>query len=342
MEQLSDPVKMAISIHALLAESDISCSLRYWSRANISIHALLAESDRKMIVSQVRVQAISIHALLAESDQLALCPLHHQQHFYPRSPCGERQIPYQRQIDQKNFYPRSPCGERLSRASRLAPVISISIHALLAESDLLTLSMGVILILFLSTLSLRRATAPPTMWSTTTTNFYPRSPCGERQIPYQRQIDQKNFYPRSPCGERLSRASRLAPVISISIHALLAESDLLTLSMGVILILFLSTLSLRRATAPPTMWSTTTTNFYPRSPCGERQPAENHANSRQEFLSTLSLRRATVIREPTVARNNKFLSTLSLRRATLIISQHSEPNSGISIHALLAESDKHS
>ena len=34
-----------ISIHALLAESDISCSLRYWSRANISIHALLAESD---------------------------------------------------------------------------------------------------------------------------------------------------------------------------------------------------------------------------------------------------------------------------------------------------------
>ena len=35
----------------------------------------------------------------------------------------------------------------------------ISIHALLAESDLLTLSMDVILILFLSTLSLRRATA---------------------------------------------------------------------------------------------------------------------------------------------------------------------------------------
>ena len=56
------------------------------------------------------------------------------------------------------------------------------------------------------------------------------------------------------------------------------------------------------------------------------------------FLSTLSLRRATLIsmlNRP----NGKFLSTLSLRRATCLyrLSLITLP---ISIHALLAESDK--
>ena len=57
------------------------------------------------------------------------------------------------------------------------------------------------------------------------------------------------------------------------------------------------------------------------------------------FLSTLSLRRATD--EITYQRqiNQKFLSTLSLRRATLATWQQNYLR-GISIHALLAESDK--
>ena len=33
--------------------------------------------------------------------------------FYPRSPCGERRISAGRESDtEENFYPRSPCGER--------------------------------------------------------------------------------------------------------------------------------------------------------------------------------------------------------------------------------------
>ena len=84
------------------------------------------------------------------------------------------------------------------------------------------------------------------------------------------------------------------PENSISIHALLAESDRLAGARYVILEVFLSTLSLRRATV--FAW----------------------ANSRSigTFLSTLSLRRATLIRvigRPLTA----FLSTLSLRRATV-------------------------
>ena len=124
-----------------------------------------------------------------------------------------------------HFYPRSPCGERLF------------------------LLYGVLFgCIFLSTLSLRRATGFGLARLVACINFYPRSPCGERllkvfltflpirisihallaesdKIPYQRQIDQKNFYPRSPCGER--------PLL---------------MCFWLFGRLFLSTLSLRRAT----------------------------------------------------------------------------------------------
>ena len=35
-----------------------------------------------------------------------------------------------------NFYPRSPCGERLFLLRKITITVDISIHALLAESDL--------------------------------------------------------------------------------------------------------------------------------------------------------------------------------------------------------------
>ena len=125
----------------------------------------------------------------------------------------------------------------------------ISIHALLAESDRRRTYQRDGKQAFLSTLSLRRAT---------------------RKLPI-RLPTALHFYPRSPCGERRRKSSRRCVLSSISIHALLAESDRLEFC----------------DTAPRTY-------FYPRSPCGERQRTERHANSQQEFLSTLSLRRATV------------------------------------------------
>ena len=60
--------------------------------------------------------------------------------------------------------------------------MTISIHALLAESD-----------------------SPCCGWLEVIYYFYPRSPCGERpgcQRPCERPT--KDFYPRSPCGERHS------------------------------------------------------------------------------------------------------------------------------------------
>ena len=59
---------MGISIHALLAESDLPINVMSVSAVQISIHALLAESDSARPDIRPR-DAISIHALLAESDR---------------------------------------------------------------------------------------------------------------------------------------------------------------------------------------------------------------------------------------------------------------------------------
>ena len=125
--------------------------------------------------------------------------------------------------------------------------------------------------------------------------------------------------------------------MTISIHALLAESDPALYCVSSALAPFLSTLSLRRATRAKSGQRRSPGNFYPRSPCGERQPLRMCHRVDKAFLSTLSLRRATPVRD-VIQWEGIFLSTLSLRRAT-----HTQPTEQaqtfISIHALLAESD---
>ena len=56
--------------------------------------------------------------------------------------------------------------------------------------------------LFLSTLSLRRATATGGESAHTLTHFYPRSPYGERRHALAELDLLGHFYPRSPYGER--------------------------------------------------------------------------------------------------------------------------------------------
>ena len=168
-------------------------------------------------------------------------------YFYPRSPCGER--PHSRRSRKQhhpflstlslrratvnggaplnffgNFYPRSPCGERHDSSALMKCQVK-----------------------FLSTLSLRRATydtyakvlrvnisihallaesdRPLRQLQSALCDFYPRSPCGERPIHNAKINKQDDFYPRSPCGERRLWACSAGSVC-----------------------LFLSTLSLRRAT----------------------------------------------------------------------------------------------
>ena len=236
--------------------------------------------------------------------------------FYPRSPCGERPFvngnrnstqkflstlslrratikPIFGKVDTGDFYPRSPCGERLKLRNILDLILRISIHALLAESDVSITIIITCTVLFLSTLSLRRATLA--------------GPSGPAFL--------YNFYPRSPCGERLLEQSSSYSAYLISIHALLAESDSLPTLRVFIGGLFLSTLSLRRATSQS--WAKST-------------PEEISIHA---LLAESDDFRVRIHLLPSI-----FLSTLSLRRATRFLASLSAVLT-ISIHALLAESD---
>ena len=193
-----------------------------------------------------------------------------------------------------DFYPRSPCGERLRRDAREVPAAGISIHALLAESDWPTLFFPTGLWYFYprSPCGERRQGMPQCCCPTS--DFYPRSPCGERHSGSSGQrAGAGYFYPRSPCGERPRVCRSVVAPQAISIHALLAESDINGIAHNYPIIEFLSTLSLRRATRRRGKCAVRFPNFYPRSPCGERPPTAPGICPPTLFLSTLSLRRAT-------------------------------------------------
>ena len=185
---------------------------------------------------------------------------------------------------------------------------------------------------------MRRATSKIPLHCCLTTNFYPRSPCGERLTALHNILKlfsflstlslrratcaasitpapSRNFYPRSPCGERQPSKTRRLTNKMISIHALLAESDPHKQN--------------KRRHTP---------YFYPRSPCGERQNARpetrqhgaisihallaesDHAPSHNLYLRNNFYPRSPCGERRDVVYNwlpyAKFLSTLSLRRAT--------------------------
>ena len=169
-----------ISIHALLAESDGRRPGGPF-RLMLFLSTLSLRRATKEVEKLSRVTVISIHALLAESDILQRHLTLSNNHFYPRSPCGER-LPGAvtspavirflstlslRRATPRNcpvwsprryFYPRSPCGERLPADLQIRAALNISIHALLAESDGGSGVGSWPHVIFLSTLSLRRAT----------------------------------------------------------------------------------------------------------------------------------------------------------------------------------------
>ena len=306
--------KRVISIHALLAESDvIRCEATLFYRRFQSTLSLRRATRRFIPVGYC--DNISIHALLAESDHVLTSLLPSHNNFNPRSPCGERRSrPSQQPLPVQ--FQSTLSLRRATGFSPFAPVALtvISIHALLAESDRQshtvprvpqefqsTLSLRratddiateSTIFLFQSTLSLRRATRLFPLPFFILPNFNPRSPCGERPRSRPRGVRPGYFNPRSPCGERPEAPSPPSHREGISIHALLAESD-------------------RCRNPRPTGGR----NFNPRSPCGERP------------LDLMSL-----LLKP------EFQSTLSLRRATWVLAE-GLIYSLISIHALLAESD---
>ena len=127
--------------------------------------------------------------------------------------------------DNGRFYPRSPCGERLQRWAR-KNIVTVFLSTLSLRRATKTYGALKYVLEFLSTLSLRRAT-------------------------------------------RIEDPVEVELVVSI--HALLAESDDKPAANKEHPTMFLSTLSLRRATLLLIMRIPEIHGFYPRSPCGERQ-----------------------------------------------------------------------
>ncbi len=238
--------------------------------------------------------------------------------------------------------------------------ISISIHALLAESDGRVLGRGRGLPVFLSTLSLRRATAlhrrviGPHRKFLSTLSLRRATIVGPVTV-----VTDTHFYPRSPCGERRASSARHRAAPQISIHALLAESDrqrdsqCSTSDISIHALLAESDGSYHGGidTVHISIHALLAESDFMGWIFGMHLCISIHALLAESdfvvdghtvhitrFLSTLSLRRATPMTGPQKRRMSIFLSTLSLRRAT---SRADCPRTGrqISIHALLAESD---
>ena len=144
------------------------------------------------------------------------------------------------------FYPRSPCGERLFNTLQIIVDGYFYPRSPCGE----------------------RLTAPIMLIARA--NFYPRSPCGERRVCIRcHKFAHLDFYPRSPCGERPCHHYSLLRCHHISIHALLAESDVaLYTSARMSGISIHALLAESDHSGGPLQAGYT--DFYPRSPCGER------------------------------------------------------------------------
>ena len=211
----------------------------------ISIHALLAESDLLCLSFFGKVLFLSTLSLRRATRVLEVTRNAHTD-FYPRSPCGERPQTARNTSIAGHFYPRSPCGERpQNRHLTKHPQKFLSTLSLRRATRGWTLNINGPI--FLSTLSLRRATITITITCIALKFLSTLSLRRATKCSFGNPYKKPYFYPRSPCGERRQTKQTCRVVISISIHALLAESD---------------------NSANKNL--TQVHHFYPRSPCGER------------------------------------------------------------------------
>ena len=239
-----------------------------------------------------------------------------------------------------NFYPRSPCGERRKYHTADRVRACISIHALLAESDVARNDSTRWTYQFLSTLSLRRATAGSARGISSRTAISIHALLAESDtvqiivvimhtlflstLSLRRATVVNNivFVP----GKFLSTLSLRRATSAdyschnahlISIHALLAESDREPTALRTPHHRFLSTLSLRRATSHLSMCNTPLEYFYPRSPCGERLFCVGFSSGAKAISIHALLAESDTIWAIKSRCTCGFLSTLSLRRATI-------------------------
>ena len=216
-----------------------------------------------------------------------------------------------------NFYPRPPRGGRPCSYSRITKGV-----------------------LFLSTPSARRATSGPLNERSNRIYFYPRPPRGGRPVLFMELLVILHISIHALREEGDAFSAGASCFCAISIHALREEGDLPGLFLTLLILLFLSTPSARRATLSQGRFLAEESisihalreegdrvrssqhraaqNFYPRPPRGGRRTTPLRSNTHSGFLSTPSARRATYVDAADNALK-VFLSTPSARRATRLL-----------------------
>ena len=182
------------------------------------------------------------------------------QHFYPRSPRGERPSALLITVSlPKHFYPRSPRGERPASLC----------HCYFFAG-------------FLSTLPARGATARMEfVLSCINISIHaPRE--GSDGLSATPNHVLSDFYPRSPRGERLNKYAKTKTCSKISIHAPREGSD--QIGVNIVFAIIISIHAPREGSdglsAHPTHAAA---HFYPRSPRGERQEASMQDNTNDKI-----------------------------------------------------------
>ena len=190
-----------ISIHAPREGSDQRAARRRLMPIEISIHAPREGSDNGTFPHALSCLYFYPRSPRGERrfrSSAGLLP----QNFYPRSPRGERHAFVQKGKWQKNFYPRSPRGERQGPGWKPGLFRKISIHAPREGSD---------------------EEVPVINKITGISIHAPREGSDQNSAP--KRSAKTNFYPRSPRGERHRFRGGLKKWVKISIHAPREGSD---------------------------------------------------------------------------------------------------------------------
>ena len=214
----------------------------------ISIHALLAESDADTLTDDVSTGGFLSTLSLRRATTWPRVGWIAQKFLSTLSLRRATLAVVIGAVMTTDFYPRSPCGERLLVRPVWSIGIAISIHALLAESDI---------------------SAP--LWTVNPILISIHALLAESDLQHRKEVTLSSISIHALLAESDYTCQVCGRKANISIHALLAESDPTGQEVTKMKLEFLSTLSLRRATFFRYDACKSNRDFYPRSPCGERR-----------------------------------------------------------------------
>ena len=238
-----------------------------------------------------------------------------QRNFYPRSPRGERPVRGWRRAKLLLFLSTLPAWGATGLASASNDGYSISIHAPRVGSDwtqgCTRLSMWGISIHAPRVGS--DGVPDGAIQGTVISIHAPRVGSDTR---YRTQIESLfNFYPRSPRGERHPGGAGCGAAFqflsTLPAWGATKMQNIFDCHLG-----FLSTLPAWGATRKEPIYGTRKSDFYPRSPRGERHTFARGSSTAEIFLSTLPAWGATLIPATNAITAYKFLSTLPAWGAT--------------------------